>query len=156
MSRANRPGFSLVEATVVVLFLGILARIAAPAYLQVAHRARAAAALGDINTVRLAAYEYNLDTNEWPADVNPGIVPPELEPYLGETFTFEREHYQLDWENWVMPDGSPRHPSTGVLLGVSLVTSDEQLGAALEEVVGTETAHYTLGDNYTFIIAAAE
>lgn len=149
----HRPGFTLIEVVVVVLFLGILARIAIPSYQQVVYRARAAAALGDINTVRLAAYEYNINTNEWPADVYPGEVPPELEPYLGENFTFDRGHYQLDWENWMMPDGSPKHGGTGVLLGISLTTTDEKLGAALEAVVGTDRAHYTLGDNYTFIIA---
>ena len=151
----RRGGFSIVELTVVVLFLGILARIAIPSYQQLVYRARAAAALGDLNAVRTAAYEYNITTNEWPADRYPGEVPPELVPYLGEGFTFERDHYELDWENWMMPDGSPRHSETGVLLGVSLVTQDERLGAALEKVVGTDRAHYTLGDNYTFIIAAA-
>lgn len=151
--KTHRSGLSIIELTVVVLFLGILARIAIPSYQEITYRARAAAALGDLNAVRTAAYEYNIATNEWPADRYPGEVPPELEPYLGENFTFEREHYQLDWENWMMPDGTPKH-STGVLLGVSLVTEDKQLGAALENVVGSDRAHYTLGNNYTFIIAS--
>lgn len=153
--RTHRSGFSIVELTVVVLFLGILARIAIPSYQQVTYRARAAAAIGDLNAVRTAAYEYNIATNEWPADRYPGEVPPELVSYLGEDFTFERDHYRLDWENWTMPDGTPKHSGTGVLLGVSIVTRDEQLGAALEALVGSDRAHYTLGDNYTFIIAAS-
>ena len=149
---ARRPGFSLVEVTFVVLFLGILARIAVPSYLDLVYRARAAAALGDLNAVRHAAFEYNVETNRWPADVYPGIVPPELESYLGEGFTFQREHYQLDWENWLLPDGTPKHDND-VLLGVSIVTEDAKLGEALETVVGYDRARYTLGDNYTFIIA---
>ena len=148
----TRAGFSLIEITVVVLFLGILVRIAAPSYLELVYRARAAAALGDLTAVRHAVFEYNLDTNRWPADVYPGIVPPELEPYLGEGFTFHRDHYQLDWENWLLPDGTPKHDN-GVLLGVSIV-GDEKLGEALVTVVGYERARYTLGDNYTFIIAS--
>ena len=153
MKPGLREGLSLVEMLVVVLFLGILARIAMPSYQELTYRARAAAALGELNAVRVAAYSYNIDTGQWPADRYPGEVPPELEPYLGESYSFEREHYQLDWENWMMPDGTPKHPETGVLLGVSLSTEDEHLGAALEAVVG-EGARYTLSDNYTFIIAS--
>lgn len=143
----------MVELAVVVLVVGILARIAMPAYHNIVYRARAAAALGDLETIRLAAFEYNTDTGGWPADRYPGEVPPELEPYLGEGFTFDREHYQLDWENWILPDGTPKHPNTGVLLGVSITTSDPHLGGALEALVGTQ-AHYTLNSNYTFIIAS--
>ncbi|MDX1674330.1 MAG: hypothetical protein R3314_05940 [Longimicrobiales bacterium] len=153
--RTARSGLTLVELVIVVLLVGILGRIAIPSYQTFVYRARAAQALGDLNTVRLAAYEYNVDTNAWPADQNPGEVPPELVPYLSPEFTFDRDHYRLDWENWVMPDGTPKHPDTGVLLGVSITTEDEQLGGALEKLVGSEAAHWTLADNYTFIIASA-
>jgi prepilin-type N-terminal cleavage/methylation domain-containing protein len=152
--RPQRSGFGLVELLVVMTIVAILARIALPAYHDLATRARAAAAVADLEAVRMAAYGYNADTNEWPADRTPGVVPPELLPYLGPGFSFQRAHYQLDWENWVLPDGTPRYPGTGVLLGVSISTTDPALGQALEELVGSDTAHYTLANNYTFVIAA--
>ena len=152
--RAHRPGFTLIELMVVVLIIGILARIAIPAYQQLVYKARAAQALGDLNTVRMAAYEYNADTGEWPEDKYPGVVPPELEPYLSAGYTFDREHYRIDWENWMLPDGSPSN-NTGVLLGVSIHVQDEFLGKALEALVGSDRAHYTLSSNYTFVIAAS-
>jgi len=151
--RTRRGGFTLVELMIVVVIMGILVRIALPGYHSIQLSARAAQALGDINAIRLAAYSYNSDTGEWPPDVNRNIVPPELVPYLGPTFTFQREGYVLDWDNWMMPDGSPNNDS-GVLLGISLTTTNAALGEALVRLVGESTARFTIGDHYTFIIAS--
>lgn len=148
----GRPGFTLIELMVAVLIVAILARIAIPTYHDMLLRARAAEVQGLIHQVRVAVYEYHADTNGWPPDYNPGQTPEELAPYLGEGFSFDREGYQLDWENWILPDGSPGHPDTGVLLGISLTTEDERLGAALVGMLGETTAHYTLGNNYTFVL----
>lgn len=152
--RTTRGGFTLIELMVVVLVVGILARLALPSYQGLVYRARAARVMGDINAIRVAAYAYNADTGQWPPDNYAGVMPTELEPYLGEGFSFDREHYQLDWENWILPDGSPKHANTGVLLGVSLSTEDEAFGAALGALLGSDRAHYTLSTNYTFVIAA--
>ena len=137
---------------VVVLILGILAQIAIPNFRHLVTRARAAEALAHIQAVRVAAYAYNTETHRWPADRNPGYIPPELRPYLGDSFSFAGEGYLLDWENWILPDGRPMHPGTKVLLGISVTTSNADLGNALVALVGESTAHYTLGSNYTFVV----
>lgn len=149
-----RPGFTMIELLMVLLLLGILARVATPSYQRVLLRARAAEALSNMQSVRIAAYAYHSEHNEWPPDYEPGQRPTELEPYLGQDFPFETRDYQLDWENWVMPDGAPKHPETGVLLGVSIATPNAELGQAVVNLVGESVAHYTLGNNYTFVIAA--
>ena len=150
----DRQGFTLVELLVVILLLGILARLAIPAYQSVTLRARAAAALSEIKTVQLAAYSYNIDTGQWPPDVSRGVTPPELDPYLNDPEAFVGDGYLLDWDNWILPDGSPLHPETGILLGISLVTADERLGQALVDLVGGGAAEFTIGEHYTFVIAA--
>lgn len=143
------------ELMIVLLIIGILARVALPAYQGVVLRARAAQAVGAINVVRLAAFTYNASTGQWPADVNRGVVPPELRPYLGDDFSFHRDGYVLDWDNWMLPDGTPSQSGTNsVLLGISLVTDNAALGQALLDLVGESTARFTIEDHYTFIIAS--
>lgn len=151
-SGIRRAGFGLVELMMVVMIVGILARIAMPSYQTLMLRERAAEAVGDINAIRVAALSYNARTGQWPADVNPGILPSELGPYLGEQFSFVRTGYSLDWDHWRLPDGSPGRPGVDVLLGVSIATEDAALGEALVDLVGESTARFTIAEHYTFII----
>lgn len=151
MTRGRRTGFSLIEVMIVVVILGTLARIAIPQFQRVRLKAEAARVVGDFELVRVAAFEYNADTHVWPADVGPGVTPPELEPHLGSGFDFQRQGYQLDWENWMLPGGLPEHPGTGVLVGVSLVTTDQDLGLEVLNLLGERAATFTMADHYTYI-----
>lgn len=153
MKLFDRRGFTLVEVLTVVLILSILTRIAIPQMQDVRVRAMAAQALGDFRVIELAAQEYLADNNQPPPDAATGVVPVGLENYL-EGFTFNKPAYQLDWENWVLPGGLPKHPETRVLLGVSISIDDPVLGNAIVRLVGFNRAHYTLGNKYTFIFEA--
>ena len=89
---------------------------------------------------------------DWPADVVAGVVPPELRPSLPPGFSFERDGYQLDWENWALPEGMPGDSTVRRLVGVSVTTSDRSLGLALMDMI-PQSAKFTLGETYTFIFA---
>lgn len=150
--RSHRPGFTLIELTIALFIVATLAALAMPTYHRMIVKARAAKVLGEFNTIRVAAFNYFTEHNEWPPDQEPGNIPPELITYLPSNFTFRHGDYELDWENWILPDGTPKHPETHVLLGISVTTQDQYLAAAVLDLLGKNTAHYTLNDNYTFVI----
>lgn len=95
---------------------------------------------------------YHADRHAWPVDAYAGQVPSGLDGYLPEGYAFVRAGYRLDWENWALPSGLPLSPSGGVLLGISIVTEDAELGQAVLELLGSANANYHLGDTYTFVI----
>jgi prepilin-type N-terminal cleavage/methylation domain-containing protein len=148
-------GFTLVEVILVLAVVSILTRIALPSFQEAATRARATAALGDVEVVRTAAVNYHARTNEWPAEAPAGQVPPELVNDLPEGFSFDRGAYQLDWDRWSMPGGlpggagAPTGPHT--LLGVSVATPNALLGNAVAGLVN-RSGWYSLGNNNTFLI----
>ena len=150
-SSLRRAGFTLVEMVVVAAVVSILARIALPNVQEALVRARAVAALGDVDVVRTAAANYHSRSNEWPAEAPPGVVPPELLADLPEGFTFERGAYQLDWEQWSLPDGIPPHSGPKTLIGVSIATTDDLLGNAVAGLIGNN-GWYSMGNNYTFLV----
>jgi type II secretory pathway pseudopilin PulG len=138
----------------VAAVLSILARIALPTVQESITRARAAAALGDVEVVRVAAAAYHARTNDWPGESPPGIVPDGLEQDLPEGFTFERGRYDLDWERWTLPNGLPDGTGPRTLLGISIATDDELLGNAVADLLGPQ-GWYSLGNNATFLVGGS-
>jgi general secretion pathway protein G len=62
----RNAGFSLLELTLALACVAILAAIAVPSYARYAARARTAAAVADIGKIRLAADAYRLNNNDAP------------------------------------------------------------------------------------------
>lgn len=152
-TRPNLRGFTVIETVTVMLVVSVLTRIVVPQYQDVRLMAQATQVAADFNVVHIAAEEFFSEYHRWPADTGPGEVPPDLVPYLNKGFTFARDAYQIDWENWVLPDGTPKHPETRVLLGVSVTTDDPALGFAVSDLL-KDRAKLTLGERYTFIFEA--
>jgi hypothetical protein len=144
----------MVEALTVMMVTSVLVRIAVPNYQDLRLRARAASVVGDFEVVKLAVFNYNADYLTWPEDLGPGVTPNVLAPYLPGGYDFDRGEYLLDWENWTLPGGLPKHPNTRRLLGISINTPDAALGQAVVDLLGSASAHYSLGETYTFVIEA--
>lgn len=142
----------MVEVVTVALIMGTLVRISVPNFHAAVLKARAAEVAGDFEVVRVAVLNYHEKYLRWPADGYTGQVPPGLQEFLPDGFTFNRAGYQLDWENWTLPNGLPQNPQSGVLLGISIVTPDRALGVAVVHLLGGAMAHYELGDKYTFVV----
>ena len=151
-SRAHRRGgFTLAEILVVTAIVGILAGLAIPNLRTVLLRARAAELAGDMEVVRVATLSYNAERLTWPAETSVGTVPLDLAGFLPEGFSFSRDGYELDYENWDVPGGLPGDPNTTRLIGVSVVVPDQQLGDALAELLGNALV-MSVGGTHTIVI----
>ncbi len=149
--RTDRAGFTLIELLVVMAVVGILAGLALPNLRTVLMRARATELAGDMDVVRVATLSYHAERLTWPSESAAGNVPADLAPYLPDGFTFAREGYQLDFENWSIPGGLPGDPGTQRLIGVSVVVPDEDLGNALLELMG-DAVVVSVGGTHTILI----
>ena len=142
----------MIEMITVAVVMGTLVRVALPNLHDALLNARAAEVVTEFETVRLAVLSYRSNHAQWPEDAYVGQIPSGLAEFLPEDFDFIGAGYRLDWENWVLPSGLPQHPETDLLLGISIVTEDAELGYAVVDFLGGEMAHYTLGTSYTFVI----
>jgi len=148
---SKRGGFTLIELLVVTAIVGILAGLAIPNMKNILLRARATELVGDMDVVRVATQNYQANFHGWPAETAAGTVPPELVEYLPDGYSFDRDGYQLDFENWSLPGGLPGDPGTTTLIGVSVVVDDPLLGNALVELLGSAIV-FSVGNTHTVVI----
>ena len=153
MKFRTERGFTAAEMLVVLIIIGTLARFSIPNIVSLVRKARAVKAVSEIMLVRDACYSYYAQNGVWPSDGAAGEVPPQLARHLPSSFTFKRDQYELDWDNWELPGGLPGSPGSTVLLGVSITTDDAALGNAVMSVLDRTGAHFTTGKSYTYVIA---
>lgn len=140
MVSTGRAGITVMEVLVVLVVGTILVAIALPAYRNMEYRARAAHIVSGLNAVRTAAHKYEVREGEWPADVNPGVVPEPLQPFVAGV-DFTGDGYTLDWDNW------------GTAIGISVIVRDDRLENALLAKLRTGDATFMrLGDRYMYFI----
>ena len=153
VAKSDERGFSLVEVLVVVALIGILTNLGYQGMVSQVRRARAAAIVSDFLLIRQAAYDHLAASGEFPRDVNRGIEPPELTAALQGKVKWVNNSLgvKYDWENWIKTDGTPKHKSTGVAYGLSVVVSDPLV---LEDIrhIYDGPFHQSRRDRRTFVI----
>ena len=142
----SRRGWTMIELITVLMVIGLLVNLAVLKYLDLTRSGYTAKIASDFTTVRLAAYNYEADhNNSWPTDAGPGVIHPDLEPYLPRGFTFTHALYTYDWDN-----NSPG--TTPYQTAISMTTSDERLLRVLQNSLGTNAPYYFAGNKLTFVL----
>lgn len=151
----RRRGFSIAELLVVLTILGIVVRLGFPRYSELRRQAEARAIIGDVQTVRVAAYNYNTEKQTWPSDAAVGSVPQELVSLLPAGFPFRRAHYTLDWQVW--PGGAGGANSGAVsgapVIALSVDTPDTLLTSAIRAAAKLGVPYMVSGSQTTFLLA---
>jgi type II secretory pathway pseudopilin PulG len=132
--RKGESGFTILELLIVCCVIGIIANILIPELNSAIYRAKAGKIIEDYNMVRTMVHQHYADHSFYPPDQGPGVEPPELTPYMSGRLVWVHPDYQYDWELWMDDTGSPTEPSTGVIVGFSIVTDDPALANALHKL----------------------
>ena len=127
---ADNRGFTLVELLTVMVLISILAAIAEPSLRRAVTKARAADAVADMNVVRLAVLTFQADNDNWPRSQGKGRVPPDLEDYLPDGFSFTTPDYTLSYEDW------SKNKKKAFDIGITLTTDDQELGLSVLNMLG--------------------
>jgi prepilin-type N-terminal cleavage/methylation domain-containing protein len=146
----RRKGFSFVEILMVMIVIGLLARIAVPRYRDMKVRAIAASIQADVHAIRIAAFTHYTEHGTFPPDAASGTLPPELLANLPTGFTFSRPDYEYDWHVWTAVNGSG---NTETFVGVTVLVSDPKLIARLVLATGAGYLPIVTPTQVTFLVS---
>lgn len=147
----RRGGFSLIELLMALSIVGLLAGMAIPNLRSMTFRARAAEVAAELEVVRIATLNFNADQSAWPGEASQGTVPPELNGYLPEGYSFvDGTGYVLDFEN-ISPIVIPGEPGTNQLIAVAVILDNDELSNAVLEILGGSIL-FSVGRKHTVII----
>ena len=120
------------ELAVVALIVNILVALALPNIKMALLKARAVDVVADLEVLRVGVFGYMAENNQWPPDAGVGVVPAGLGGYLPEGFSFAKENYTLNYDNWTT------YSPPNFIAVTAEELSDPLLGAAVLDLLGTD------------------
>ena len=150
VSRRNELGFTLVEMLIVLGMIGIFVNLSFPIYEHARKKAQVARIVSDFQTVQRTATEYFVKNGRWPAEAGAGTEPPELRTALTHSVRWDGR-FPYDWDNLIGADNRSSQPESGVRVGFSVRTRDEEVLRLIRDSSVAPFAE-TWGWGITFVI----
>lgn len=147
-----RRAYSFVEVLIVMIFIGLLARLAVPRYGEMKRRAVATSILGDVHAIRIAAFTFYTESGSFPPDAASGELPAELVANLPDGFTFDRPDYEYDWHVWNTTNSAGQ---TETLVGITVFLSDPRLVVHLVRAASAGYIPIVLPTQVTFLVGSS-
>jgi len=147
-----RRAFSIIELLTVMIIIGLLARIAVPRYGEMKRRATAAAIMGDVHAIRIAALTYYTEHGTFPPDASAGQLPAQLVDNLPTGFSFDRPDFDYDWHTWSITNGSG---NSETLVGITVICTDPRLAAQLVHSAGPGYTPIVTPTEVTFLVSSS-
>ncbi len=149
---SRTAGFSLIELSVVLFIVSVLAALAVPAFKRIHLNARSAAVINDLRVFASAFQSYAHDRGDWPAATGvPGEIPPGMQNYLSAT-TWEHATPIGGSYTWAVNSLQQGERYRAVLLisnvGENKVTAERQQLVDLDQKIDDgdlDTGNFRLG-----------
>ncbi len=132
--------------------IGLLARLGVPRYHELKLRATAAAIMGDVHAIRIAAFTHFTEQGAFPPDVGAGQLPPQLIDNLPLGFTFDHTDFDYDWHVWTTTNGSG---NSETFVGITVLVSDPKLAARLVIGAGAGYIPVVTPTQVTFLVSSS-
>jgi general secretion pathway protein G len=158
--RPQNAAFTLVEIMVVVTIISLLAAVSVPAIQKVKRRTVATAVANDLRTFAAAFDVYAHETGGWPAEVDGGVLPPEMANRINVT-AWKRPTPlggQYNWEYNQMHGGTRIRAAIAISsTSSSAMIQDVDLLEAIDRVIddgNLATGNFKIGaeDEPVFIV----
>lgn len=130
-------GFTLVEISVVVTIIGLIAAIGMPAFRRITLRSKATATISDIRTFTTAFVGYSVQHGVWPQDGSPGEIVSEMQGAISNTFAQPTPIGGMyDWDYDVSPNGfHTKAAITIVSTSAHPMTDDAELVEMIDQLM---------------------
>ena len=122
--KRKQSGFTMIELIVVIVVLAILAGVAVPKLYDMGTRARISTTAYSWKVLTRAVNQYLIDNaNAVPPNVNDGVMPPQLDPYLSNADYTRTPPVggMWDYDEWSADGGG----GAGLIVSVSITNSTQ-------------------------------
>ena len=147
-----RRAFSFTELLLTMMLIGLLARIAIPRYHEMKLRATAAAIVGDVHAIRVAAFTHYTEEGSFPPDAATGALPAELVSNFPAGFSLDRPDFDYDWHVWSTTNAAG---DTETLVGITVLVSDARLATRLVIAAGAGYIPVVTPSQVTFLVSSS-